>query len=118
MTRPALRMCARCQRTTSEPALVHEVDAPTGPGFNVYACPGCAPHYPPLGDALELLEQTSHRSRLTLRVYKVDAEGTMTENRCRTEILADEHAGPVPCTSEYRLAHARDAEHWDSETKS
>lgn len=55
MTRPALRMCARCERTTEEPVLVHEVHAPTGPGFNVYACPECAVHYPPQTDVLEIL---------------------------------------------------------------
>lgn len=48
-------MCARCQRVTAEPVLVHEVFAPTGPGWNVYACPECAPHYPPLSDPLDLL---------------------------------------------------------------
>ncbi|MFI7008997.1 hypothetical protein [Streptomyces sp. NPDC050145] len=53
--RRPVRMCARCEQLTSEPVLVHEVFAPTGPGFNVYACLDCARHYPPLIDPLELL---------------------------------------------------------------
>ncbi|NUR67336.1 MAG: hypothetical protein HOQ47_16395 [Streptomyces sp.] len=53
-------MCARCERITEEPVLVHEVHSPSGPGFNVYACPQCAPHYPPLTDVLELLDTTGH----------------------------------------------------------
>lgn len=54
MTAPRrpIRMCARCGRTTDRPVLVHEVHAATGPGFNVYACPECAPHYPPRQDPL------------------------------------------------------------------
>jgi hypothetical protein len=43
--------------TTGVPVLVHEVQAATGPGFNVYACPECAArHYPPLTDALDLTD--------------------------------------------------------------
>ncbi|MFJ9180769.1 hypothetical protein [Streptomyces sp. NPDC102360] len=60
--RPPLRMCARCQRTTDEPILVQEVHAPTGPGFNVYACPECAPSYPPMVDPLDILDR-AHRVR-------------------------------------------------------
>ena len=101
MTRPALRMCARCERTTEEPVLVHEVHAPTGPGFNVYACPECATHSAPLPDALELLETTHSRSRLTLHVYKVNAEGTVTEDRGEVEILAGGYGAPLPHTSAY-----------------
>lgn len=71
MTRPAARMCARCQRTTDEPVLVQEVHAATGPCFNVYACPDCATHYLPQPDVFELLEAAAHRrSRLTL--YTID----------------------------------------------
>jgi hypothetical protein len=103
MTRPALWMCVRCERTTDEPVLVHEVHAPTGPGFNVYACPECATHYPPMTDALELLDSTHRRSRLTLRVYKIDAKGAVTEDRGKVEILAGGRAEPVPCTSAYPL---------------
>ncbi len=101
MTRPALRMCARCERTTEEPVLVHEVHAPTGPGFNVYACPECAPHYPPLVDVLDIVESARRRSRLTLRVYRLDADGTVTEDRGKLEILAGGRAEPVPRTSAY-----------------
>ncbi|MDN3024815.1 hypothetical protein [Streptomyces sp. S.PB5] len=110
MTRPALRMCARCERTTEEPVLVHEVHAPTGPGFNVYACPECAVHYPPLTDALNVLdalnapdvmESPQHRSRLTLRVYRLNAEGRVTEDRGSLEIIAGGRHEPVPRTSAY-----------------
>lgn len=101
MTRPALRMCARCERTTETPVLVHEVHAPTGPGFNVYACAECAAHYPPPTDTLELLDSTHRRSRLTLRVYKVDAEGAVTEDRGRLEIVAGGRAEPLPPTPAY-----------------
>ena len=55
MSRPAIRMCARCERTTTEPVLVSEIHSASGPGFNVYACAECAEHYPPLPDVLELL---------------------------------------------------------------
>ncbi|WP_320776680.1 hypothetical protein [Streptomyces sp. CRN 30] len=48
--RRPIRMCARCGCTTDRPVLVHEVHAATGPGFNVYACPDCAPGYPPRRD--------------------------------------------------------------------
>ncbi|WP_409470331.1 hypothetical protein [Streptomyces sp. HC307] len=101
MTRPAVRMCARCQRTTDEPVLVHEVHAATGPGFNVYACPDCVEHYPPLTNALELLDTARRRSRLTLHVLKVNAEGTVTEDRGEVEILAGGRTDPVPFTSAY-----------------
>ncbi|MFF5494633.1 hypothetical protein [Streptomyces aquilus] len=101
MSRPALRMCARRQRTTEEPVLVHEVHAPTGPGFNVYACQECAPYYPPQPDVLDLIEPAHRHSRLTLRVYRLDTEGTVTEDRGRLEIIAGGRAEPMPWTSTY-----------------
>ncbi|BCL29949.1 hypothetical protein ACFFS2_39010 [Streptomyces aurantiacus] len=101
MTRPAVRMCARCHRTTSNPVLVHEVHAATGPGFNVYACPGCADQYPPMTDVLELLEPPRRRSRLTLRVYTVDAQGSVTGERGKVEVRTDNWADPLPQTSAY-----------------
>ncbi|GGL07010.1 hypothetical protein [Streptomyces flaveus] len=101
MTRPAVRMCARCHRTTDDPVLVHEVHAATGPGFNVYACQDCADHYPPLTDVYELLDTTPRRSRLTLRVYKVNAEGAVTEHGSEVEVLAGGRTDPVPRTSAY-----------------
>jgi hypothetical protein len=75
-------MCARCHRTTNHPILVHEVHTATGPGFNVYACTECADHYPPPTDVpeLELPEPSARRSRLTPHVYKVDADGAVTED--------------------------------------
>ncbi len=44
------------RKVTDSPVLVHEVHSASGPGFNVYACPDCAPHYPPQQDPLEWLE--------------------------------------------------------------
>jgi hypothetical protein len=51
-----VRTCARCQTTTADPVIVYEVHANTGPGYNVYACPNCAPCYPPQRDPLEVIE--------------------------------------------------------------
>ena len=101
MTRPARRMCAHCQCSTDEPVLVHEVRAETGPGFNVYACPKCATRYPPLTDVLELLNAIPRPSRMTMRVYKIDGEDTVTEDRSEVEILACSGTEPVPNTSAY-----------------
>jgi hypothetical protein len=98
MTRPAVRMCARCHRTTDTPVLVHEVHAATGPGFNVYACTECAEHYPPMTDPLELAETPRRRSRLTLRVYKVNAQGNVTEDQGKVEVLTAARTEPVPRT--------------------
>ncbi|WP_240135098.1 hypothetical protein [Streptomyces sp. MUM 178J] len=54
--RRAVRMCVRCNALTSRPVVVSEVHAGSGPGFNVYACPECAPRFPVVPDALDLLE--------------------------------------------------------------
>ncbi|MGP3999122.1 hypothetical protein [Streptomyces sp. 8N706] len=60
--RPApVRMCVRCQRVTETPVLVQEVHSNSGPGWNVYACPGCAPHIPPSSDVLDLLDAARRR---------------------------------------------------------
>ncbi|MFI1468299.1 hypothetical protein [Streptomyces wuyuanensis] len=50
-----VRMCVRCERVTDEPVLVHEVHSASGPGWNVYACRGCAPRFPPSVDVFDLL---------------------------------------------------------------
>jgi hypothetical protein len=97
-THHPIRMCARCERTTDTPVLVHEVRAATGPGFNVYACRECADHYPPLTETLELPEETP-TSRLTLRVYKINPHGTVTEDHGKVEVLAGKHTDPPPHTS-------------------
>nr|WP_254705766.1 hypothetical protein [Streptomyces vilmorinianum] len=55
-TRKPVRMCVRCNHITDAPVLVSEVHQNSGPGFNVYACPECAPHSPQLPDALDLLQ--------------------------------------------------------------
>ncbi|POX56418.1 hypothetical protein C3489_05030 [Streptomyces sp. Ru71] len=95
-------MCARCQRFTGTPVLVHEVHAATGPGFNVYAWSECAVHYPTTTDVLDLLGPTERRSRLTLRVYRIAADGRVVDDRGKTEYLAVGHADqPVPFTSVY-----------------
>ena len=51
-----VRMCARCGTITREPVLIAEVHANSGPGWNVYACPDCAPTYPPRPDPSALLD--------------------------------------------------------------
>ncbi|MFI5650517.1 hypothetical protein ACIA71_04815 [Streptomyces anulatus] len=49
-----MKMCARCAALTERPVLIAEVHQGTGPGFDVYACPDCAPAFPPLQDVLDL----------------------------------------------------------------
>ncbi|OKK02923.1 hypothetical protein AMK26_23345 [Streptomyces sp. CB03234] len=53
-------MCVRCDRFTTAPVLVSEVHSGSGPGFNVYACCDCAPLFPKLPDALDLLASGRH----------------------------------------------------------
>ncbi|MCZ4508861.1 hypothetical protein O3Q52_11725 [Streptomyces sp. ActVer] len=104
MKRPAVRMCARCHRTTSHPVLVHEVRAATGPGFNVYACSECADLYPPMTDVRERPRTTpdsSRRSSLTLRVYTVNADGAVTGDRGKAEVRTAGRGDPLPHTSAY-----------------
>lgn len=55
--RKPIRMCVRCDRITDAPVVVSEVHQASGPGFNVYACPGCAPHFPPVPEVLDLLRR-------------------------------------------------------------
>jgi hypothetical protein len=43
--RRPVRMCMRCERITPIPVLVLWTDSGSGPGWNLYACPGCAHHY-------------------------------------------------------------------------
>lgn len=59
--RRPVRMCVRCCTITDEPVTVSEVHVNSGAGFNVYACPECAVHFPPLPDVLTLLTD-SYRS--------------------------------------------------------
>ncbi|MFD7320904.1 hypothetical protein ACFV9D_07390 [Streptomyces sp. NPDC059875] len=54
--RAPARMCVRCERLTTDPVVVSEVHAGSGPGFTVYACAECAPHLPKPPDALDLLQ--------------------------------------------------------------
>ncbi|MFJ8664287.1 hypothetical protein [Streptomyces sp. NPDC093600] len=54
--RKPVRMCVRCGHITDTPVLVGEVHQNSGPGWNVYACPECAPHFPPPPDVLDLLQ--------------------------------------------------------------
>lgn len=59
MTRPAVRMCARCERTASEPFPIREFRAPADPGLCIYACQECVTHCPTLQDSVELRESPS-----------------------------------------------------------
>ena len=54
MSRTPIRMCARCDAITDEPVLVAEVHADSGPGWNVYACQGCAPMFSDQTDPIHL----------------------------------------------------------------
>lgn len=105
MTDPAarrpVRMCTRCERTTEDPVLVHEVPAATGPGFNVYACPECAAYYPPLTDILELLEAAPRPSRMTIRVYTVTAEGATVADRGEVRTWTGSRIDPTPRTAAF-----------------
>jgi hypothetical protein len=58
-----VRMCVRCRRITDAPIVVREVHSNSGPGWNVYACPDCAPHIPPAPDPLELLKAAQRKRR-------------------------------------------------------
>lgn len=40
-----VRMCADCERITDRPILIRSVEQGSGPGWSLYACPGCAPHH-------------------------------------------------------------------------
>ncbi|MGI5197355.1 hypothetical protein ACQEVY_27620 [Streptomyces sp. CA-288835] len=52
-------------------------------------------------DPLELAETPRRRSRLTLRIYKVNAQGTMTEDQGKVEVLTAARTEPVPRTSAF-----------------
>nr|WTB29976.1 hypothetical protein OG781_11190 [Streptomyces sp. NBC_00830] len=43
--RPPVRMCVECEHITETPVAVRVIHANSGPGWNVYACPDCAPSY-------------------------------------------------------------------------
>ncbi|MFC8273362.1 hypothetical protein ACFUJR_12690 [Streptomyces sp. NPDC057271] len=62
-TRKPVRMCVRCNHITNTPVLVSEVHQNSGPGFNVYACPECAPLFPSVPDVLDLLQDGHRRYR-------------------------------------------------------
>lgn len=53
-TRAPVRMCVRCCAITDTPVVVSEVHQGSGPGFTVYACRDCAPHFPRVPDVLSL----------------------------------------------------------------
>jgi hypothetical protein len=53
----------RSNHITDTPVVVSEVHQNSGPGWNVYACPECAPYFPPLPDALDLLPGGHRRHR-------------------------------------------------------
>lgn len=101
MTRPAMRMCTRCERSTGAPVPVRQLHAPTGPTLTIYACQECVTHYPALEGAVDLLQSPYRHSRMTLHVYRVDADGVITEDRGKVEITAGGPGEPVPYTSTY-----------------
>ncbi|MGW4158096.1 hypothetical protein [Streptomyces sp. NPDC004788] len=47
---------------TDAPLVVAEVHQNSGPGWNVYACPECAPRFPPLPGVLDLFRGGGHTS--------------------------------------------------------
>lgn len=94
-------MCARCQRTTDDPVLVHEVHAATGPGFNVYACADCAMHYPPQPDPLELIDATPRQSRMTIRVYTITADGRTDPDCGEVRTWSGSRIDPTPQTAAF-----------------
>jgi hypothetical protein len=47
-------MCAECSKITDQPIIIRIIHAATGPGWNVYACPDCAPHYLTADEARQL----------------------------------------------------------------
>ncbi|GAA2931741.1 hypothetical protein [Kitasatospora cinereorecta] len=53
-TRKPVRLCVRCYLVTDAPVVVAEVHQNSGPGWNMYACPKCAPHFPPVPDVIDL----------------------------------------------------------------
>ncbi|WP_060905110.1 hypothetical protein [Streptomyces scabiei] len=53
-TRAPVRMCVRCCAITGTRVVVSEVHQGSGPGFTVYACRDCAPHFPRVPDVLSL----------------------------------------------------------------
>ncbi|MEG3628946.1 hypothetical protein [Streptomyces poriticola] len=105
--RPALRMCTRCERMTDEPVVVHEVHAATGPGFNIYACPDCAPHYPPMTDPLDLIESARHHSRLTLHADRAEAEATPPDDEATTGPHTSPLTSPAPCATAHPPCNCR-----------
>lgn len=56
-------MCVRCHRVTDAPVTVAEVHRSSGPGWNVYACPECAPHFPPVPDVADLFPRGKEHPR-------------------------------------------------------
>lgn len=61
--RRPVRMCVRCHRVTDAPVTVAEVHRSSGPGWNVYACPECAPHFPPVPDVADLFPHGKEHPR-------------------------------------------------------
>ena len=55
VVRRPVRMCVHCEALTDRPVVVSEVHQNSGPGFNVYACPDCAPLLPSAPDVLSRL---------------------------------------------------------------
>ncbi|MFD3354093.1 hypothetical protein [Streptomyces fradiae] len=81
--RKPVRMCVRCARITDDPVVVSEVHQATGPGFNVYACSTCAPHFPRVPDVLDLLEEAL-ASRRTTEEITADSRTSGRTQECES----------------------------------
>ncbi|MFI0734754.1 hypothetical protein ACH4S9_38075 [Streptomyces sp. NPDC021225] len=46
------QICARCDKSTSQPVIVAHVHSASCGGRTAYACPGCAPSFPKQRDPL------------------------------------------------------------------
>ncbi|MFG3259406.1 hypothetical protein [Streptomyces sp. NPDC048172] len=68
------KRCARCRRGTDEPVMIGAVEAGSGPGAILYACPPCARAYAEKWYAPDWL-------RAELAVRETAAEGEDAEGR-------------------------------------
>ncbi|MCP9962735.1 hypothetical protein LUX05_17640 [Streptomyces somaliensis] len=77
------------RRLSDSPVVVSEVHQNSGPGWSVYACPACAPRFPPVPDVLDLLggaragrtpacEEGAHSRCRPVEPYAGDGTGTGT----------------------------------------
>jgi hypothetical protein len=48
-------MCVTCHTITDTPLLIRSIEQGSGPGWNLYACPDCAPQHLSQDEAMQLL---------------------------------------------------------------